>query len=89
MVDKAQYANLEFNVDKGDLLFLYSDGLIETRDEDFKVRDFDVFEEIIKQRVSEPFTNTKELLLKIINDVEQSDNAERFEDDATLIAIKL
>jgi hypothetical protein len=89
IVDKAEYANLEFSVSKGDFLFLYSDGLIETRDQDLNVREIDFFEQIIKRAVAGPLTNPEELSINIIAEAEQSDHSERFEDDATLIAIEV
>jgi hypothetical protein len=87
MIGKAEYTNLEFSVDKEDVLFLYSDGLIETRDENLEVRDYAFFEQIIKQTVAERHTNPEKLSSEIIADAQQSDYSERFEDDATLIAI--
>jgi serine/threonine protein phosphatase PrpC len=89
MIDKAEYSNLQFSVDKGDLLFLYSDGLIETRDENSKVRDFGFFEQIIKQNLANSLTNPSELTSTILKDVEESDYSDRFEDDATLMVIKV
>lgn len=87
--DKAEYANLEFSVAKGDVLFLYSDGLIETRDQYLNIRDADFFEQMIKQAVSGPAVDPEELSKGIMAEIEQSDYADRFEDDATLIAIKV
>ncbi|MDZ7756452.1 PP2C family protein-serine/threonine phosphatase [Rhodohalobacter sp.] len=89
MVSKAEYTNLEFSVDKEDVLFLYSDGLIETRDENLEVRDFGFFEHIIKRRVAENHTDPKKLTSAILKDTEESDYSDRFEDDATLVAIKV
>jgi sigma-B regulation protein RsbU (phosphoserine phosphatase) len=89
MIDKAEYSNLQFSVDKGDLLFLYSDGLIETRDENSKVRDFGFFEQIIKQNLANSLTNPSELTSTILKDVEETDYSDRFEDDATLMVIKV
>ncbi|MDZ7693684.1 MAG: PP2C family protein-serine/threonine phosphatase [Balneolaceae bacterium] len=89
IIDKAEYANLEFSVSKGDVLFLYSDGLIETRDEDLNIREADFFEQIIKQAVGVPQTNPEELSTTIIAEAEQSDYSDRFEDDATLIVIEV
>ncbi|MEX0660271.1 MAG: PP2C family protein-serine/threonine phosphatase [Balneolaceae bacterium] len=89
IVDRAEYAKLEFSVNEGDVLFLFSDGLVETRDKKLKVRDVDFFEQIIKRRVSKPFANPKELSAAILSDTKQSDYSERFEDDATLITITM
>ena len=89
MIDKAEYSNLQFSVDKGDLLFLYSDGLTETRDENSKVRDAEFFEQIIKQKLANSITDPSELTSAILKDTEESDYSDRFEDDATLMVIKV
>ena len=89
MINKANYENLEFSVNEGDLLFLYSDGLIETRDEESKIRDADFFEQIIKRSVEQPFEHLSELLNLIYEDVEAADSSDKFEDDATLIIIEV
>lgn len=89
IVDKAEYTNLEFSICKGDYLFIYSDGLIETRDQDWKVRDINFFEQIIKRAVTGPHTNPGELSTIIIDEAKQSDFSDWFEDDATLIAIEV
>ena len=89
MIDKAEYSNLQFSVDKGDLLFLYSDGLTETRDENSKVRDAEFFEQIIKQKLANSIKDPSELTSAILKDTEESDYSDRFEDDATLMVIKV
>lgn len=89
LVDKAQYENLEFSVQKGDLLFLYSDGLIETRDEHSKIRDTDYFEKIIHRSIQQPFESPSELSNRIFQEVKRADYSEKFEDDATLIIIEV
>ena len=87
LTDKAEYTNLEFSLQKGDLLFLYSDGLIETRNQDREIRDADFFEKIIYQTLKQPTEDPKILTQKIIREVEESDYSEKFEDDATLIVV--
>ena len=89
MIDKAEYSNLQFTVDKGDLLFLYSDGLTETRDENSMVRDAEFFEQIIKQKLANSIKDPSELTSAILKDTEESDYSDRFEDDATLMVIKV
>lgn len=89
MVDKAKYENLEFPVKKGDLVFLYSDGLIETRDEHSKIRESDFFEEIIYRSVHQPFDNPAELSRLIFKEVQKADYSDNFEDDATLMIIEV
>lgn len=87
--DKAEYSNLEVSVRKGDVLLLYSDGLIETRNKDLEIQDSDVFETMVHQKVKQPFEDPKLLSQTIIEKVEKADYSERFEDDATLIVIEL
>ena len=88
IVERAGYTNLTFSVKKGDILILYSDGLIETRDEDLNIREAYFFEQIIKKAVADPIVDPEELSASIIAEIEQLDYADRFEDDATLIVIE-
>lgn len=89
IIDSAEYTNLEFSVNENDILFLFSDGFVETRDKNLKVRDFGFFEQIIKRRVAEPYEDPMELSEAILADAKQSDYSERFEDDATIIVINV
>jgi serine phosphatase RsbU (regulator of sigma subunit) len=89
MIEKAEYSNLQFSVDKNDLLFLYSDGLIETRDENSKVRDAGFFEQTIKQKLADSITDPSKIASVILKETEESDYSDRFEDDATLMVIKV
>ena len=89
MTDKAEYDNLKFPVKNGDLLFLYSDGLIETRDEKLIIRETQFFEEIIEKAVSQSNGNPKDLVKTIFSDVQKMDYSDTFEDDATLIVVKV
>ncbi|MDR9365304.1 MAG: PP2C family protein-serine/threonine phosphatase [Balneolaceae bacterium] len=89
LVDKAEYEDLRFTAKKGDLIFLYSDGLIETRDEHSKIRDPDFFEEVVFQTIQKPFENPEELSNRIFTEVRKADHSEKFEDDATLIIIEI
>lgn len=89
MIDKAKYTSLQFSVNKGDILFLYSDGLVETRDKNLNVRDLGFFEQIIKRKLVESTKDPKELLSAILDEVDKSDYSDRFEDDATLVVIKV
>ncbi|MDZ7719145.1 MAG: PP2C family protein-serine/threonine phosphatase [Balneolaceae bacterium] len=89
LVDKAEYEDLQFSVKEGDLLLLYSDGLIETRDKDSEIRDADFFEQIIYSSIQEPFKSSEELSKNIFSEVRETDHADRFEDDATLIIIEV
>jgi hypothetical protein len=89
LVDKAEFENLQFSIQKGDLLFLYSDGLVETRDEHSKIRDTDFFEQIIQKSIKKPYKSLSELSEIIFKEVRETDSSDRFEDDATLIIIEI
>ncbi len=89
LVEDAEYNHLEFSLHKGDILFLYSDGLIETRNEEMDIRELDFFESAIKQVLDESKEVPKVLANKIIEKVRDADHAEYFEDDASLIVIKV
>lgn len=89
ITDTAEYSNLEFPVDNDDLLILYSDGLIETRDEEMQVRDSDFFEEIVKETVQIENKSPEELASTILTRVKESDHSNEMEDDSTIIIIKV
>lgn len=89
LIDHAEYEELQFNVKKGDLIFLYSDGLIETRDKHSKIREVGFFKDIVTQSLHQPFDNPEELSDRIFERVRNEDHSEKFEDDATLIIIEV
>jgi len=87
---KANYKNLEFSTEEGDLIILYSDGLIETRDEQMQIRESHYFEDLLLQSI----TNSRheapqELAESILEKVKSDDFSDSMEDDATLILIKV
>jgi len=87
MIGSAGFENQVFNMEKGDILFLYSDGLIETRDEKGDIRDIDFFKQILFRSIQQKRIATEELSEIIFSKVRESDHAEKFEDDATLIIL--
>lgn len=89
LVVNVEYENLQFPVNKGDLLFLYSDGLIETRDEQSKIREIKFFEQILFRAIQHPFDGPKELSKHIFKEVQHADYSNTFEDDATLTIIQI
>ena len=89
MSKRARYENITFPVKSGDLFLIYSDGLIETRDENGKIRAPEFFEDIVTKSAGEHSGTAKELGQLILERVQESDHSERFEDDATLIAIHI
>jgi serine phosphatase RsbU (regulator of sigma subunit) len=88
-VKKTKYENLQFSVKKDDLLFLYSDGLVETRDENMNIKGIDFFEKIIQQSIQKHYDTLEELSGLIFEEIRETDHSNRFEDDATLIIIQM
>lgn len=87
---KSEYKNLEFSADQGDLIILYSDGLIETRDEQMHVRESNYFEDLLHQMItSHQDKEPEELTKSILERVKSDDFSDSMEDDATLIVIKV
>lgn len=89
LIDSAQFENLRFRVEQGDLLLIYSDGLIEIRDKDSKIRDADFFEDIVYRSIKEPFDKPEDLSKRILQEVRKADYSDTFEDDATLTVIQV
>lgn len=89
MTGTAVYENLEFDVQKGDLIILYSDGLIETRDANMQVRDAGFFEGLVIETISQGERSPRELASEILERVRQSDHAPEMEDDSSLIVISV
>ncbi len=85
----AEYSNLEFTVNKGDLLLLYSDGLIETRDDELQIRDSGFFEKIVQDSISNGNQSPKEITSQVLTRVNESDHSKEMEDDSTIIVIKV
>jgi serine/threonine protein phosphatase PrpC len=88
MISSASYENQEFSVQKGDILFLFSDGLIETRDEKNQIRDIEFFKELLIRCIRSEYKSTTELSETIFSEVKKSDHADKFEDDASLIIVE-
>jgi len=86
---KAEYSNLEFPVASGDMLLLYSDGVIETRDEQMQVRDATHFEQIVSEMVPWDSESPKAMATAILAEVRRTDHAETREDDATLVLLEI
>ncbi len=90
ITQKAEYKNLEFSAEEGDLIILYSDGLIETRDEQMNIRESRYFEELLHQKISNhQDEGPKELTKSILEKVQSDDFSDTMEDDATLILINV
>lgn len=87
--EAADFSNMEFPIDKEDLLVLYSGGLIETRDDKMQIRDSDFFEEIILESLIESSHSPKDLALELIDRVQENDYSKEMEDDCTIIVIRV
>jgi hypothetical protein len=85
----ATYSGEEFSVEEGDLLILYSDGLIETRDENMKIRDAGFFEDLIRENIDAGYDSPADLTAQILNRVKECDHATEMEDDSSLIVIEV
>ncbi len=89
IITSARYDNLEFEVRKGDLLIVYSDGLVETRDEHKEVRDFSFFEDLVADSIKNGTKPARELALELMEKVRETDHAREMEDDSSLIVIEM
>ena len=77
-----------FDITKGDLLLIYSDGVIETRDESGNIRDLAFFKALVKNVLANfetPESTTRELM----NQVLKMDSCKTPEDDMTLILLNI
>jgi len=86
---KATYRDLVFDVQSGDLLFLYSDGMTEIRDEEQQVREPEFFERIVKKHASGVKKGLKQQTGEIIEEVNEHHHRHRLDDDATLLSIRI
>ncbi|TVR13662.1 MAG: serine/threonine-protein phosphatase [Balneolaceae bacterium] len=90
ITEMASYKNLKFSADEGDLIILYSDGLIETRDEQMQIRESHYFEDLLLQMIkNHPDSSPKDLTKSIFEKVKSDDFSDSMEDDSTLILIKI
>jgi serine/threonine protein phosphatase PrpC len=85
----AEYSNMEFPVNKDDLLILYSDGLVETRDEKMQIRDSGYFENIVKNVISSGNRSPEDIASEIMARVKESDHSKEMEDDSSIIVINV
>lgn len=86
---EVRYSNMEFTVAKGDLLILYSDGLIEIRDEAMQIRDSEFFENIVKESINDKNSSPDEIATEILGKVKEMDHSSQMEDDSTIIVIRV
>jgi serine phosphatase RsbU (regulator of sigma subunit) len=84
--DDEKFINHIINAEKGDILFLSSDGLTDQNNLERKRFGSDRLKEIILNNISEPMVKQKEIIEKELNDFQQD---EEQRDDITLIGIKI
>jgi hypothetical protein len=85
---KAGYNSTDVNVSPGDYLILYSDGLVEIRDEKNKIRDPGFFPGLVMDSIREA-ENVPEISGLILEKVMELDQSESPEDDLTLVIIRV
>lgn len=81
-----EFNNHIINAEKGDILFLSSDGLTDQNNTERKRFGSNRLKEIILNNISEPMIKQKEIIEKELNDFQQG---EEQRDDITLIGIKI
>ncbi len=81
-----KFNNHIINAEKGDILFLSSDGLTDQNNSERKRFGSNRLKEIILNNISEPMDIQKEIIVKELNDFQQQ---EEQRDDITLIGIKI
>lgn len=88
MTGKANYENLEIPFSDGDVLVLYTDGLVETRDENNIIREASFFEDLVLRILRDESGSPKDIADTIIQEVLNTHHGEDMEDDASLIVLK-
>lgn len=84
--DDEKFNNHIINAEKGDILFLSSDGLTDQNNLERKRFGSNRLKEIILNNISEPMNKQKEIIEKELDDFQQD---EEQRDDITLIGIKI
>lgn len=86
MFDFATYEDIELTLSSGDILFLYSDALIEALNEEDKIFDTERVIETVKGLHKQPLETIIEEMRK---PALAWSNAQRFDDDQTILGIKM
>lgn len=82
---KENFRTENFHMDHGDILLLYTDGIVEATNEQ---GEFYGEEKLIELLIASRSLSPKEITLKIIEDVQTFNNSGTHTDDKTLVAIK-
>jgi serine phosphatase RsbU (regulator of sigma subunit) len=89
MTGAARYENQEFEAHKGDMLILYSDGLIETCDENMQMRDAGFFENLIAESIKSGALSPYNFATGLLEKVRAADHSSEMEDDSSIIVINI
>ena len=88
MTSSVRYKNITFSVEPGDLIFLYSDGLSEIRDEEQQIRPLSYFERLVRESADVSKPTVQERSKALVEMVNNNHGRVQLEDDATLIIIE-
>ncbi|MDZ7693676.1 MAG: PP2C family protein-serine/threonine phosphatase [Balneolaceae bacterium] len=88
IMPEPSYEPMTFSVSSGDLLILYSDGLVETRDRQMNVREPNYFMEIVRNCIDKT-DDRKTISRQILDEVKRSDHSDWIEDDLTLTVVRV
>ena len=89
MSRRAEFSSISFPVSPGDVLLLYSDGLVETRNKEGAIREPAFFEEQIRALLPVLSSGPDAIGKKLMEHVQNSNYASGFEDDATLVVLQV
>jgi sigma-B regulation protein RsbU (phosphoserine phosphatase) len=81
----SKYKTDSINFEEGDILVIYSDGIVEAADTNFDFYEEKKLEEVIKANIH---LSPKELCYKILDDVKKFSLDGKYNDDKTLVIIK-
>ncbi|NBC25552.1 MAG: SpoIIE family protein phosphatase [Bacteroidetes bacterium] len=87
MTSSATYKPIETKLQKGDIFILYSDGLVETRDEKGNIRDTEEFYSIVEQSIRNSPGDCEAIAQEIKDQVFSNDHSTYPEDDSTIIVL--
>lgn len=86
--NRSVFKPANFTVENGDRILIYSDGVVETRDEHHKIRDIGFFKEIAESAFLEK-TDSEKTARKIMENVLKHDYSPLPEDDMTMIVLDI
>jgi serine phosphatase RsbU (regulator of sigma subunit) len=87
MRSDAQYEGMEVQLEEGDVLVFYTDGVYEARDEEGREYGFHRLEEVIGDL--DPGMGAGEMLDRIFSHVDEFAGSSEQEDDRTVVVVKV